>query len=93
VFPPDSRNFQPDWFTVESGAMDLKRKAVLLLDDTWTTGSRAQSAAFALKRAGAGQVIILTLARHARPEAWAPWKPIIQRAGTQMYDPGRCLYC
>ncbi|MDQ0934109.1 hypothetical protein [Streptomyces turgidiscabies] len=37
---------------------------VLLIDDTWTTGNHAQSAAAALKGAGAGSVAILILGRH-----------------------------
>jgi hypothetical protein len=37
---------------------------VLLLDDTWTTGSSAQSAAVALKLAGARSVVILTIGRY-----------------------------
>ncbi|MBR8642638.1 hypothetical protein KEF29_33360 [Streptomyces tuirus] len=37
---------------------------VLLIDDTWTTGNHAQSAAAALKAAGAGSVAILILGRH-----------------------------
>nr|WP_239148911.1 hypothetical protein [Streptomyces sp. SID12501] len=37
---------------------------VLLIDDTWTTGNHAQSAAAALKAAGAGSVAVLVLGRH-----------------------------
>ncbi|GAA0927849.1 hypothetical protein [Streptomyces thermoalcalitolerans] len=37
---------------------------VLLIDDTWTTGSHAQSAAAALKAAGAGSVAVVVLGRH-----------------------------
>jgi hypothetical protein len=43
---------------------------VLLIDDTWTTGSSAQSAAMALRRAGADAVITVVLGRHVgRAEA------------------------
>jgi hypothetical protein len=38
--------------------------AVLLIDDTWTTGGRAQSAAIALRRAGAGKVATVVMGRH-----------------------------
>ena len=41
---------------------------LLLFDDVYTTGSRAQSAAAALRRAGAGQVTVLTLARRINPQ-------------------------
>jgi predicted amidophosphoribosyltransferase len=38
--------------------------AVLLLDDTWTTGGRAQSAAIALRDAGAARVAVVVMGRH-----------------------------
>jgi adenine/guanine phosphoribosyltransferase-like PRPP-binding protein len=38
--------------------------AVLLVDDTWTTGARAQSAAIALHDAGAARVAVVVLGRH-----------------------------
>lgn len=38
--------------------------AVLLIDDTWTTGSNAQSAALALRAAGAEKVAIVVIGRH-----------------------------
>jgi len=40
---------------------------VLLLDDTWVTGSSAQSAAMALRRAGALAVVTVVLGRHVGP--------------------------
>jgi len=40
------------------------REDVLLVDDTWTTGAHAQSAASALKRAGASHVGIVVIGRH-----------------------------
>jgi ComF family protein len=52
-----------------SGAFQAKRRArldgsrVLLIDDVMTTGATAASCARALKRAGARQVTLLTLAR------------------------------
>ena len=43
---------------------------VLLIDDTWTAGGHAQSAAYALQDAGAEAVALVVLGRHLRPE-WA----------------------
>ena len=40
---------------------------VLLLDDTWTSGASAQSAAAALKLAGARSVVTVVLGRHLNP--------------------------
>ncbi|WP_329301043.1 hypothetical protein OG410_23745 [Streptomyces sp. NBC_00659] len=37
---------------------------VLLIDDTWVTGNHAQSAAAALRAAGAGSVAVVVLGRH-----------------------------
>jgi phosphoribosylpyrophosphate synthetase len=39
-------------------------KAVLLIDDTFTTGSRVQSAAAQLRQSGAGAVVVVCLGRH-----------------------------
>lgn len=42
----------------------LRGETVLLIDDTWTTGNHAQSAAAALKAAGASYVAVIVLGRH-----------------------------
>jgi predicted amidophosphoribosyltransferase len=42
----------------------LSRSSILLIDDTWTTGASAQSAAAALKRAGAPFVATVVIGRH-----------------------------
>ncbi|HEX9065736.1 MAG TPA: phosphoribosyltransferase [Streptosporangiaceae bacterium] len=60
---------------------------VLLLDDTWTTGASAQSAAMALHQAGALAVVTVVLGRHVSPAA-------AQSAGltpaVRPYRPGWC---
>ena len=40
---------------------------VLLVDDTWVSGGSAQSAATALKLAGARRVAVIVLGRHVDP--------------------------
>lgn len=45
----------------------LSGAAVVLLDDTWTSGSSAQSAAVALRLAGAARVAVVVLGRHVNP--------------------------
>ncbi|MGI8920258.1 MAG: hypothetical protein ACR2HD_01085 [Solirubrobacteraceae bacterium] len=42
----------------------LRGERILLIDDTWVTGASAQSAAGALKAAGAGSVGVLVIGRH-----------------------------
>jgi predicted amidophosphoribosyltransferase len=46
----------------------LDNEAVLLIDDTWTTGASAQSAAATLKAAGAGPVGAVVIGRHLNRE-------------------------
>lgn len=59
-YPPGSRDAAPDRFATER---QLHGEAVLLIDDQWTSGGHAQSAACALKLAGAGQVAVVPLGR------------------------------
>lgn len=47
---------------------NLSRENVLLLDDTWTTGSSARSAAHALRVAGASSVALVVIGRHINPQ-------------------------
>jgi hypothetical protein len=54
------RDLDPERFS----ACPLPKARVLLLDDTWTTGSSAQSAAMTLRRAGVRSVITVVLGRH-----------------------------
>jgi hypothetical protein len=58
----------PAWRDLDPGrfraTQPLPGAAVLLLDDTWTTGATAQSAAMALRAAGARQVAVVVLGRH-----------------------------
>lgn len=46
----------------------LAGDAILLVEDTWTTGANAQSAACALKTAGARAVGLVVIGRHIRRE-------------------------
>ncbi|WP_017557080.1 phosphoribosyltransferase [Nocardiopsis baichengensis] len=87
--PSGTREFVHDWFSVADGASPLEEKAVLLIDDTWVTGARAQSAAHALKRAGAGAVVTVVLARQL-DSGFEPAAPIIDRISAADYDPGHC---
>jgi adenine/guanine phosphoribosyltransferase-like PRPP-binding protein len=57
---------QPHRFALDryESTSHLTDEPVLLIDDTWTTGANAQSAAAALKRAGAGPVAAVVIGRH-----------------------------
>ena len=56
----DKRDVVPEKFTATT---DLNGASVLLVDDTWVTGGSVQSAAGALKGAGAGAVGAVVFAR------------------------------
>jgi hypothetical protein len=46
----------------------VARRRLVLLDDTYVSGARSQSAAAALRRAGASSVVIVALGRVLRPD-------------------------
>ena len=62
---------------------------VLLLDDSWVSGASAQSAAAALKQAGARQVAIVVLGRHVDP-ADPGTGPLAAQLRQAAYEPSKC---
>lgn len=69
----------------------LQGQSVLLVDDTWTTGASANSAAATLKRAGAGPVATVVIGRHLNREWHENDRKL--RGITQPYDWERCALC
>lgn len=69
----------------------LQGEAVLLIDDTWTTGSTAQSAAAALKQAGAGPTAAVVIGRHLNREWHENDRRI--RGISHPFDWGVCALC
>jgi predicted amidophosphoribosyltransferase len=69
----------------------LQGAAVLLIDDTWTTGASAHSAAAALKAAGAGPTASVVIGRHLNRE----WHENDRRLRgiAQPFDWSRCALC
>lgn len=63
--------------------------SVLLLDDSWVSGASAQSAAAALKLAGAGHVAAVVLGRHVNP-ADPGARALIAELAPARYDPSTC---
>ncbi len=84
--PVPARDLRPGRFRAPGR---LSGAAILLLDDTWTSGSSAQSAAIALKLAGATRVAVVTLGRHVNPHdpTAAPLTAVL--AG-RSFRPDRC---
>lgn len=60
----DTRDFDPARYTPQRR---LHGENILLIDDTWTTGAHAQSAACTLKQAGAGKVALVVIGSHVNP--------------------------
>ncbi len=79
----DAHRFEP--------TQAIPHQPVLLIDDTWTTGASAQSAAAALKRAGASRVAVVVIGRHLKRD----WR----ENGTRLdqlrhrFDWDTCLHC
>jgi hypothetical protein len=84
-----ARGVDPRWLRVDGLVAGAD---VLVVDDTWVSGGSAQSAAVALKLAGARRVAIIVLGRHVNPDdprsaqfpgslPAAPAPPLIQPPG------------
>jgi hypothetical protein len=59
------REVSPGWLRVAGGpAGGVAGASVLVVEDTWVSGGTAQSAAAALKLAGAARVTVMALGRH-----------------------------
>jgi hypothetical protein len=82
------RAFTPHRFTP---TRELDGEPVLLIDDTWTSGSSAQSAAVALKNAGAGRVAAVVIGRHLKRDWHANDRRL--RGITRPFDWSRCAFC
>ncbi|MFJ5224384.1 hypothetical protein [Streptomyces sp. NPDC088400] len=65
------------------------RETVLLIDDTWTTGGHAQSAAAALKSAGASRVAVVVLGRHLNG-TYGDTAAHVEQARSRRYDWNIC---
>jgi hypothetical protein len=59
------RGVDPGWLSVNGPVAGAD---VLVVDDTWVSGGSAQSAAVALKLAGARRVAIIVIGRHINPD-------------------------
>jgi hypothetical protein len=87
------RGLNVDRFAADESAAGAN---VLLLDDTWVSGGSVQSAAAALKRAGATRVAAVVLGRHVNPDD--PGNAALLTAigwpgGRTGYDPAKCAIC
>ncbi|MGQ0840517.1 hypothetical protein [Actinokineospora sp.] len=85
---PD-RTVREDRFVVPAEYADRVRdRHVLLVEDTWTSGAKAQSAAVTLHDAGAKWVTVLCVARWCRDD-WEDHKLLLDRCA----DPYDAMVC
>jgi hypothetical protein len=70
-------------------ARPLPEASVLVIDDTWVSGASAQSAAAALKLAGARHVAVVVLGRHVNP-ADPQARPFARALAGRAFHPGTC---
>lgn len=66
------------------------RKHVVVIDDTWATGARSQSAALVVRSAGAQSVTTLVIARWLNPNDHQPSAQLERSKLTRDYDPCIC---
>jgi predicted amidophosphoribosyltransferase len=69
----------------------LGGEPVLVIDDTWTTGANAQSAAAALRDAGAGQLAAVVIGRHVNRDWHNNDRRL--RALTPQFEWRHCALC
>lgn len=70
----------------------LDGEAILLIDDMWTSGASAESAAAALRAAGAGPVALVVIARHLN-RGWRRNDERLARLAREGFDADRCVLC
>ncbi|MEB3065505.1 MULTISPECIES: amidophosphoribosyltransferase [Mycolicibacter] len=87
--PISDRDVTPARFAVSPPSTRFDGQHVMLLDDTWTTGSRTQSAAILLRQHGATHVTVMTVARWIEP-TWGSNPGFIRTRLTADFDPDRC---
>lgn len=86
VGPPDERLFAPEHWPVR---IDRPVRHVILVDDSWVSGSHAQSVASSLKGSGIQQVSIFAVARVLRAN-WTASKPLVAKLHGGTFDWKQC---
>jgi hypothetical protein len=84
---------QPRAFSREKfvATRPIDGRSVLLIDDTWTTGASAQSAAAALKAAGADRAAAVVIGRHLNREWHENDRHL--RGIARPFDWSKCVLC
>lgn len=85
---PGQRVTSADRFALAANS-HVRGRHVLLIEDTWTSGGNAQSAALTLRREGAASVTIVALARWLKPDE-SPTGEFVASRLIGDYDPLMC---
>lgn len=86
----NGRTLTADRFVVDPESVATVRGAdVLVVEDTWVTGTNVQAASLALKLAGAQSVTAVCLARYLRKD-WGDHAQLCHTLDPYPYDPRRC---
>lgn len=89
---PARAELKPAAYVVDEGA--VRGKSVLLMDDTWTSGSSMASSAAALKMAGATSVVGLTVGRQLNVEGhYGSTDAIIEDVTERRWTEDDCVLC
>jgi hypothetical protein len=92
---PDDREFSTERFRVPEKIQ--AGTSVLVIDDTFTKGSRVQSASSALKSAGAATVGVMCIGRHFTATQEGDFgvaaKSYLKRSSELTWNWDRCCYC
>ena len=89
---PARAQVKPQAYGVDAAA--VRGRSVLLLDDTWTSGSSLVSAAAALKDAGASYVVGLTLGRQLNTAGhYGSTDEILQDVQERRWTSDECVLC
>jgi len=90
--PPARLDARVDGYLVD-GSIDLRGRSAIVLDDVFTSGSRALSAAAALTAAGAEVPAVVALGRLVRPEHNRATAGFWADRRTEPFDPSQCARC
>ena len=85
--PFEKHMFRPENFVAPIGTRMPRH--VLLIDDSWVSGANAQSAAAALKHAGAQDVSIFAVSRVLKP-TYEPTKNFLAASSQQWFNTAMC---
>ncbi|MGP0030570.1 MAG: hypothetical protein ACLPVF_08700 [Acidimicrobiales bacterium] len=84
---PHARAFAP------TDQAAVRHARVLLLDDTYVSGARAQSASAALGSSGARAIVIVPVGRVLRPDRVAAHAAYLAAVRQRVWRRGRCCRC